>query len=73
MNNQTNRFANLSFKDFRKLAKDESLSKYERIGFPDKYRNGKEEFIFRDIIAKLSHLDQNEKLVLDIGLGCSVS
>lgn len=71
MNNKVNRFANLGFEDFRKLAKDESLSKYERIGFPDNYRSGKEESIFRDITAKLTLLDQEGKTVLDIGPGCS--
>ena len=71
MNNKKNRFANLGFEDFRKLAKDESLSKYERIGFPDDYRSGKEESIFQDIVAKLTLLDQEGKLVLDIGPGCS--
>jgi len=71
VNNKTNRFANLGFEDFRKLAKDESLSKYERIGFPDNYRSGKEESIFRDIVAKLTLLDQEGKMILDIGPGCS--
>ena len=71
MNNKINRFANLGFEDFRRLAKDESLSKYERIGFPDNYRSGKEESIFRDIVAKLTLLDQEGKTVLDIGPGCS--
>lgn len=71
MSNSQNRFANLAFEDFKKLAKDESLSKYERIGFPDSYRSGKEEFIFQDILVKLSALNQKNKTVLDIGPGCS--
>lgn len=71
MSNKLNRFANLGFEDFRKLAKDKSLSKYERIGFPDNYRHGKEESIFQDIICKLNLLDGDGKTVLDIGPGCS--
>jgi len=71
MNNNKNRFANIDFEAFRNLAKDSSLSKYERIGFPDNYRSGKEEEIFRDICTKLSLLDQKNKTVLDIGPGCS--
>jgi cyclopropane fatty-acyl-phospholipid synthase-like methyltransferase len=71
LSNQLNRFANLGFEDFRKLAKDDSLSKYEKIGFPDSYRSGKEEFIFHDILAKLSNLNEEGKTVLDIGPGCS--
>jgi len=71
MSDSANRFANLGFEDFRRLAKDETLSKYERIGFPDTYRSGKEEDIFRDILSKLTLLEQEGKTVLDIGPGCS--
>lgn len=65
------RFANLTFEDFRKAATDDSLSRYEKIGFPDSYREGKEELIFQSIRAHLPLLDGREKLVLDIGPGCS--
>ena len=71
MSNNKNRFSNLAFEDFKKLAKDESLSKYERIGFPNSYRSGKEEFIFEDILVKLPTLNEQNKTVLDIGPGCS--
>lgn len=71
MSNSQNIFANLAFEDFKRLAKDGSLSKYERIGFPDSYRNGKEEFIFQDILVKLSALNEMNKTILDIGPGCS--
>ncbi|MCK9353820.1 MAG: class I SAM-dependent methyltransferase [Gallionella sp.] len=71
MSNSPNRFANLGFEDFRRLAKDETLSKYERIGFPDAYRSGKEECIFQDILSKLTLLEEEGKTVLDIGPGCS--
>ncbi|WP_346295505.1 class I SAM-dependent methyltransferase [Rhodopseudomonas sp. P1] len=66
-----NPFANLNYEDFKRLARDQALSKYERIGFPDAYRKGAEEAIFADICAKLSSLNQSGKVVLDIGPGCS--
>lgn len=65
------RFMNLNFEDFRKLAKDDTLSQYEKIGFPNDYRAGKEEGILRDITFKLSNLGKSGQLVMDIGPGCS--
>ncbi|MGH8574354.1 MAG: SAM-dependent methyltransferase [Gammaproteobacteria bacterium] len=65
------RFENLTFEDFRRLAGDESLSRYEKIGFPDTYRDGKEAAIWRDIMSKLPALSSRNKVVLDIGPGCS--
>jgi hypothetical protein len=65
------RFEKLSFADFRRMAKDESLSQYEKIGFPDSYREGKERLIFEDIKSKLGALDNSNQTVLDIGPGCS--
>ena len=41
-----NRFADLKFEDFKNLAKDESLSKYEKIVFPDMYPKDYEDYIF---------------------------
>ncbi len=65
------RFERLTFDDFRRMAADESLSRYEKIGFPDSYRAGREEAIFRDIVAKLPGLSERGKTVLDVGPGCS--
>lgn len=65
------RFENLNFEDFRRLAGDASLSKYERIGFPDSYREGYEGAIFADIRRKLGLLDSRERTVVEIGPGCS--
>jgi hypothetical protein len=65
------RFADLTFDDFRRLASDTSLSPYEKIGFPDEYREGYEPAIFADIATKLPVLDRRERVVLDIGPGCS--
>jgi hypothetical protein len=69
------RFKNLSFEDFKNLAKDDSLSKYQKIGFPDSYRKEKEQAIYHDIIQKLG-IPQTadgigQEILLDIGPGCS--
>uniref|UniRef100_E1TA91 Methyltransferase type 12 n=1 Tax=Burkholderia sp. (strain CCGE1003) TaxID=640512 RepID=E1TA91_BURSG len=66
-----NRFEHIGFDDFRRFAQDESMSKYERIGFPDSYRQGFEGAIFEDICAKLSNLKKTGRTVVDIGPGCS--
>src|SRR4051794_201140 len=65
------RFSELTYDDFRRMAADESLSKYERIGFPDSYREGSEEAILEDIVTKLPALRERSRTVLDIGPGCS--
>jgi hypothetical protein len=65
------RFADLTFDDFRRMAADDTLSPYEKIGFPDEYRAGAEAAIFGDIVAKLGLEDARDRLVLDIGPGCS--
>lgn len=67
----SDRFVNIGFEDFRRFAMDPSLSKYERIGFPDSYRSGHEAAIFKDICGKLSHLSRDKLNVMDIGPGCS--
>jgi len=57
---------------FRRLAQQQGLSRYERIGFPDAYREDYEPAIFDDIVRKLAPLGSAEGLtVLDIGAGCS--
>lgn len=59
-----------TFEDFKKRAKDSSLSKWEKIGFPDDYRAGEiEDEIFLDIRTKLDF--ENCQKILDIGCGCS--
>lgn len=67
----SNRFANIGYEDFRKLATDESLSQYERIGFPDSYRKDHEQAIVADIRAKLTNLEEERCNVIDIGPGCT--
>jgi hypothetical protein len=61
----------LGFSDFKRLAQDDTLSSYEKIGFPNAYRSGKEELIFTDILAKLPNLGGTGQTVLEIGPGCS--
>jgi hypothetical protein len=68
---ELNRFENLAYDDFRRMAADESLSRHEKVGFPDAYREGKEAAIFADVVAKLPALVTPERTVLDIGPGCS--
>ena len=69
--NDYSRFENLSFADFRRMAQNDSLSRYEKIGFPDSYRAGKEPLIFQDITSKLRALNSQGKIILDMGPGCS--
>ena len=71
MNEEKIDFENLSYEEFKKLAQNEKLSKYEKIGFPDSYREGKEIFIFEDWIKKLTNLNKENQNILDIGCGCS--
>jgi hypothetical protein len=71
INNSHSKFANLTFDDFRKLASDPTLSRHEKVGFPDSYRQGKENEIFSDMCGKISNLSLPGKNVLEIGPGCS--
>ena len=48
LNENLLRFTGLSFDDFRKLAEDSSLSRHEKVGFPNSYREGKEDDILLD-------------------------
>ena len=66
----SDKFQNLDFAGFKKLAKDNNLSLHEKIGFPDSYRAEKESVIFNDIKAKLSNLNKHQQTVVDIGAGC---
>ena len=65
------RLERLDYAGFAKLASDDRLSKYEKIGFPNSYRAGYEEAIFADIRAKLPELGDRGLAVMDIGPGCS--
>ena len=61
----------LTFDDFKKLARDQSLTAHEKIGFPNSYREGKETAIFQDIVRKIPNLRERNQTVLEIGAGCS--
>ncbi|MBA8666302.1 class I SAM-dependent methyltransferase [Holosporaceae bacterium 'Namur'] len=61
----------LNYEAFKELAKKQDLSVYEKIGFPDAYRQGFENIIFEDIRNKADLLNGTQKVVLDIGSGCS--
>jgi hypothetical protein len=65
------RFRDLTFDGFRELATADGLSRFERIGFPDTYRDGYEAAIFRDVCAKLTNLGRRGQTIFDIGCGCS--
>ena len=65
------RFAALTYDDFRAMAVDDSLSDTEKIGFPDGYRAGAEAAVLDDIVAKLPALERRGARLLDIGTGCS--
>lgn len=64
-------FDNLNFDKFREFAKSGQLSDHEKVGFPNTYREGKEEAIFADVCSKLMVLQERGKTVLEIGPGCS--
>lgn len=68
---ETARFSGLRFDDFRRMATDTSLSPYEKIGFPDGFRDGFEPAIVADIIAKVPALQETGRKVLDVGPGCT--
>lgn len=61
----------LTFNDFRNLAKNPKLSQYEKIGFPNSYRKGKSKSIIEDINNKIPLLHTKNKTLIDIGSGCS--
>jgi 2-polyprenyl-3-methyl-5-hydroxy-6-metoxy-1,4-benzoquinol methylase len=65
-------FDHIGYKDFKHLAQDNTLSPHEKIGFPNQYRENKEEVIFNDIQSKLTHLSLQRKTILDIGAGCGL-
>ena len=60
-----------SFDEFRRLAADPALSPYEKTGFGDAYRKGKEHLVFADILRALPLLQETGKTVIDIGPGCA--
>lgn len=70
-NDEFKKFANLTYNNFKDLAKDPTLSRHQKVGFPDSYRSNKEADIFRDVVGKVPQLTSTDKIVLEIGPGCS--
>lgn len=64
-------FDDLTFDRFRELAAQNGLSHHEKVGFPNEYREGKEEAIFEDTCAKMRTLRRPGVVALEIGPGCS--
>lgn len=60
----------MTYEIFKEFAKDEMLSKYEKIGFPDNYRKGFEVDIFKNI-SEVLKLEREGINICDIGCGCS--
>jgi len=50
--NKIEKLSDLDFNKFKTLANDESLSRYEKIGFFNHFREGKEALIWEDIFGK---------------------
>jgi len=71
MSNKYDQFKDLTFDDFRRRASDPVLSPHEKVGFPDEYREGREEAIFNDVLGKLPALSERQRAVVEIGPGCS--
>ncbi len=66
------RFAGLDYDAFRRMAADDTLSRHERSGFPDAFREGAERAILADIEQKLPALRDGSKMtVVDIGCGAN--
>nr|WP_320142489.1 dTDP-glucose 4,6-dehydratase [uncultured Cohaesibacter sp.] len=61
----------LDYEGFRQLAKNKNLSKWEKIGFPDSYRQSFETAILQDISCKLEFEHRKGSSLLDIGCGAS--
>ncbi|MFY7789026.1 MAG: hypothetical protein ACOVQA_14260 [Thermoflexibacteraceae bacterium] len=61
----------VGYKDFEHFANNPALTKYEKIGFPNSYREGKDAAIFQDILAKIPLLHKKKIKIVDIGIGCS--
>lgn len=61
----------LTFEAYRRRAQDPTLSEYEKIAFPNVYREGYGSAIFTDIRRKLTNLEEPGQTVLEIGPGCS--
>ena len=71
MNKDISFYDKLTFNGFQDLAKNKSLSKYEKVGFPESYRKGIEAHIYSDICKKVTNILNHQGNLMDIGPGCS--
>lgn len=65
------RFGDLTFESFRRMAADQTLTANERIGFPEEYRAEYDEAILADIERKLPALGEHGRVIVDVGPGCA--
>lgn len=64
------RVVSATFEKFKEMAKDDSLTIHEKIGFVNEQREGYADAIFADIISKLPAINLHDKKIADIGCGC---
>jgi hypothetical protein len=64
-------YDSLTYEGMKLLALDRTIEDSERVGFPLKYRQGKESFIFDDIASKLTNLRLDGQTFVEIGSGFS--
>jgi 2-polyprenyl-3-methyl-5-hydroxy-6-metoxy-1,4-benzoquinol methylase len=67
-NPELDKFRDLRFEDFARMAGDPSLKSYEKIGFPSMFREGLDQQIFADVREKCRW--DVARRILDIGCGC---
>ena len=65
------RFGDLDYEAFQRMAGDRSLTPHERSGFPTELREGAELAILADIVAKLPPLAGHRATVVDLGCGAN--
>jgi len=65
------RFGNLDYEAFQRMAGDSTLTPHERSGFPSELREGAESVIRTDIVAKLPVVALPGATVVDIGCGAN--
>ena len=68
--NKKEKLENLTYELFKDLARDQSLSKAEKIGFYDSLRTGQSAAILADLKTKIPALKEEKRMVIDIGCGC---
>lgn len=65
---ELDRFRDLRFVDFERMASDHTLKPHEKVGFPSIFREGYDREIMNDILKKIDWT--NSTHIVDIGCGC---